>query len=53
MKSINDNRKDQCLNDVQKYEKWERLLESRGQVHDSLKRNDKNHKKMVNFANKI
>ena len=33
MKSINDNRKDQCLNDIQKYEKWGNLLAGQSWVH--------------------
>jgi len=33
MKSINDNRIDQCLNDIQKYEKWGNLLAGQSWVH--------------------
>ena len=33
MKSINDNRKDQCLSDIQKYEKWGNLLAGQSWVH--------------------
>jgi len=33
MKSINDNRKDQCLNDIQKYEKWGNLLAGQSWGH--------------------
>jgi hypothetical protein len=33
MKSINDNRKDQCLNDIQKYEKLESLLAGQSWIH--------------------
>ena len=33
MEQINDNRIEQCLNDIQKYEKWGNLLSGRSWVH--------------------
>ena len=33
MKSINDSRTDQCLNDIQKYEKWGNLLAGQSWAH--------------------
>jgi len=33
MRSINDKRLDQCLRDIQKYEKWENLLAGQSWVH--------------------
>lgn len=33
MKSTNDNRMDQCINDIKKYEKWENLLAGQSWLH--------------------
>ena len=33
MEQINDNRIEQCLNDIQKYEKWGNLLAGQSWVH--------------------
>ena len=33
MNQINDNRIDQCLNDIQKYEEWGKLLAGQSWVH--------------------
>ena len=33
MRSINDERIDQCLNDIQKYERWGNLLAGQSWVH--------------------
>ena len=33
MRSINDGRIDQCLNDIQKYERWGNLLAGQSWVH--------------------
>ena len=33
MEQINDNRIDQCLNDIKKYEKWGNLLAGQSWVH--------------------
>ena len=33
MEQINDSRTDQCLNDIQKYEKWGNLLAGQSWIH--------------------